>query len=284
MLEKYLWEELAVSQEGVVSAYVKPGPKAQRIKTDKITINIDKPAGSKESLVTDSSKKDGDDEVLKTLEDECFNQLKNAIAANFPDLKSVYLALPIECYREIAEKLPITKSAMLEIDQMTHFRFDRFGSLLLEVCKDFNSKRMNYLEDKQLAEMMAKEDEAQVFSTPSSSNPVYQSDSQRRSGWMGKSVNIGSARGGRGRGGRGGRGRGFYKKRGGYANSGRGKKRAQAGNDSFGSVSSSYGQSSTGSSTVKKNAPVPKFTGPTPSRGIGLLSLPKPGRSGPSKF
>ena len=43
VLEKYLWEVLAVSAEGVVSAYVKPGPKAQngQIKTDKITINIE---------------------------------------------------------------------------------------------------------------------------------------------------------------------------------------------------------------------------------------------------
>ena len=75
------------------------------------------------------------DNVLKTLEEECFTQLKNAISQNFPDLKSVYLALPIECFREIAEKLPASKAEMLEIDQMTHFRYDRFGAPLLEVCK-----------------------------------------------------------------------------------------------------------------------------------------------------
>ena len=102
-----------------------------------------------------------------------------AIAEAFPELKSVYLALPIECFREIAEKLPTTKAELLEIDQMTHFRFERFGSALLEVCQDFNAKRMNYLEDKQLAEMMAKEEEAKVFNTPSSNNPIYKNDTQR---------------------------------------------------------------------------------------------------------
>ena len=80
--------------------------------------------------------------------------------------------MPIECFREIAEKLPTTKAELLEIDQMTHFRFERFGSALLEVCQDFNAKRMNYLEDKQLAEIMAKAEGAKVFNTPSSSNNV----------------------------------------------------------------------------------------------------------------
>ena len=98
---------------------------------------------------------------------------------SFPDLKSVYLALPIECFREIAEKLPTTKTELLEIDQMTNFRFERFGELILTVCQDFNTKRMNYLEDKQMAEMMAKEEENNVFSTPSSNNPIYTNDTQR---------------------------------------------------------------------------------------------------------
>ena len=87
--------------------------------------------------------------------------------------------MPIECFREIAEKLPTTKAELLEIDQMTHFRFERFGEFLLVVCQDFNAKRMNYLEDKQLAEMMAKEEEAKVFNTPSSNNPIYKNDTQR---------------------------------------------------------------------------------------------------------
>ena len=106
------------------------------------------------------------------MEEECFAQLKIAIGVNFSDLKSVYQALPIECFLEIAKKLPTNKAELLEIDQMTPFRFERFGSHLLKVCKDFNTKRKNYLEDKQLAEMMAKAEEANDFNTPSSNNNV----------------------------------------------------------------------------------------------------------------
>lgn len=243
-----------------MSAYVKPGPKAQRIKTDKITINIDKKVAShKDPVAAATNENSEEDNVLKTLEEECFAELKNAIAKNFPELKSVYLALPIECFREIAEKLPQTKAEMLEIDQMTHFRFERFGSHLLQVCKEFNAKRMNYLEDKQLAEMMAKEEEANVFSAPTSSNPMYQNDSQRRSGWMGKSVSIGN----RGRGGsssRGGGGRGsYYKKRGSYGRGRGGRKRSAADSNSPASASTS---SSYGSKAAKKP-------------NLGLMSIPK---------
>lgn len=258
VLEKYLWEELAVSQEGVVSAYVKPGPKAQRIKTDKITINIEKKI---KDTIANVGNDDGGDNVLKTLEEEAFNELKNVISKNFPDLKSVYLAVPIECFREIAEKLPVTKAEMLEIDQMTHFRFDRFGVHLLQICKEFNAKRMNYLEDKQMAEMMAKEEEANVFSAPSSSNPVYQNDTQRRSGWMGKTG--GSSRGASSSGFRG-RGRGSFKKRGSFRG-GRGKKRSFSNdspksNNSF--TSNSFGTKKPSTTTSKFNA-------------IGLMGPPR---------
>ena len=188
--------------------------------------------------------------MLKSLEEECFGELKSAIAVNFIDLKSVYLALPIECYREIAEKLPITREEMLEIDQMTEFRFDRFGRFLLDVCRDFNARRLAYIEDKQMATMMAKEEEAQAFNAPISNNPIYQNDSQRRTSWMSKKTVIGR---GRGRGGGGGK-KNFSNWRG-----GRGKKRSY-------SPSPSTSSSSSFSSAKRVANSQPK---------LGLMSLPK---------
>ena len=149
VLEKCLWEEIAGSHEGTISAYVKPGPKAQRIKVEKFLINIEKKT-TKDNATSNNLQETDTDDVLKTLEEECFGELKSAIAVNFVDLKSVYLALPIECYREIAEKLPTTREEMLEIDQMTEFRFDRFGCYLLDVCRDFNARRLAYIGNVQL--------------------------------------------------------------------------------------------------------------------------------------
>merc|ERR1712226_190405 len=181
---------------GIVSAYVKPGPKVGQAKTSKFTLDIQK--NTKEAVVKESSSTDNlnNDNVLKTIEEDCFVELKNSIARAFPDLKSVYLAIPIECFREIAEKLPTSKSELQDIEQMTHLRVEKFGAHLLEVCKDYNTKRLNYLEDKQSAQMLAKQEEASTFSTPTSDNPIYQNDSQRRNSWMGKSSTGGRGRGG----------------------------------------------------------------------------------------
>ena len=145
ILEKYLWEEIKVSDMGIVSAYVKPGPKVGQAKTSKFTLDIQK--NTKEAVVKESSSTDNlnNDNVLKTIEEDCFVELKNSVARAFPDLKSVYLAIPIECFREIAEKLPTSKPELQEIEQMTHLRVEKFGAHLLTVCKDFNTKRLNYL-------------------------------------------------------------------------------------------------------------------------------------------
>ena len=146
ILEKYLWEEITVSDMGMVSAYVKPGPKLSQAKTSKFTLDIQKKtkdaAVVKESTSTDNLTNDN---VLKTIEEDCFVELKNSIARAFPDLKSVYLAIPIECFREMAEKLPTSKYELQEIEQMTHLRVEKFGVHLLPVCKDFDTKRLNYL-------------------------------------------------------------------------------------------------------------------------------------------
>ena len=121
ILEKYLWEELAISQEGITSAYIKPGPKAQRIKTDKILINIETKSSKKEKVAAGNVGVETDD-VLKTLEEECFSALRSTISKHFPELQNVYLALPINCFRELSQKLPQNKEEMLEIEQITEFR------------------------------------------------------------------------------------------------------------------------------------------------------------------
>ena len=66
--------------------------------------------------------------------------------------------MPITVYREIAQTLPDTNDKLLEIDQMTQIRVQKYGSVLLQVCQRFGMKRMAYLKDKMIAENLARED------------------------------------------------------------------------------------------------------------------------------
>ena len=47
------------------------------------------------------------------------------------------LELPINSFKEIAEKLPQDITQMMEIDQMTDFKFDIFGTQFLAICKKY---------------------------------------------------------------------------------------------------------------------------------------------------
>ena len=52
-----------------------------------------------------------------------------------PPFQSVYAALPIGCYREIASTLPDTPAKLKEVDQMTESRVEKYGHIIFKVCQ-----------------------------------------------------------------------------------------------------------------------------------------------------
>ena len=50
--------------------------------------------------------------------------------------------MPVTVYREIAQNLPENNTQLLEIDQMTQIRVQKYGAVLLEVCTRFREKKM----------------------------------------------------------------------------------------------------------------------------------------------
>ena len=182
--DSFLREELEQNQYSTV-AYVKLGTKAQLLLNDfsqekfyvvmdmKATLN---PGSTPNTLPSGSNANEVKDDELKRLEEDCFSELKEAIAEHFPELKSVYAALPVDAYREIAEKLPNTQQKLLDIDQMTETRVQKYGVVIIGVCKQFIEKRMAYLADRATAEALEREDAFEAMEEPASS-----------SGWIGKS-------------------------------------------------------------------------------------------------
>ena len=51
-------------------------------------------------------------------EENCYEDLKAAIMDKFPEMKSVYLAIPISCFRDIAKTLPCTVEELMQVDQV----------------------------------------------------------------------------------------------------------------------------------------------------------------------
>ena len=128
-------------------------------------------------VAEDDTYNSSDDDELKRIEDDCFTELKTDIASSFPELKSVYSAMPVTVYREIAQHLPVNSQQLLEVDQMTQIRVQKYGKILLEVCQRFYDKKMAYLKDKLIAENLAREDALEATTSPAGDAP---------SGWIGK--------------------------------------------------------------------------------------------------
>ena len=178
ILEKLLKEEIETNAYGAAT-YLRLGPNYHKFLNDfsKEEFSIITKSKIKASEQSAEEIDNAGDEELKRIEDDCFMALKTAISTNFPELKSVYSAMPVTVYREISQNLPENNSQLLEIDQMTQIRVQKYGAIILEICSQFKQKKMAYLKDKLIAENMAREDEYENIPSPSGSAP---------SGWIGK--------------------------------------------------------------------------------------------------
>ncbi|TRY63016.1 hypothetical protein TCAL_00799 [Tigriopus californicus] len=260
VLENYLWEELVISRDGMASAYVKKGNKADQLLSGMAKVELEVQASN---LVRGNASENTEDDGLKRIEERCFEELKEKILAINPDLKSVFTALPVEVYQEIAKKLPITKEQMMEIDQMTELRYLRYGLHLAPICEKYLEDRMKYLSDRQMAQMAAAEE---------------QSEFNQANGFS--SIGTpGSVSGSRGRG----RGRGAGRSR--YFRGG--VKRGRGGRGSFNRTGSTRGAANRSTSrgrppmsnkrkSDESAANMPSTSRAKPNNSAMLLSIPKP--------
>ena len=182
VFDKFLREEIERNAYGS-SCYLKLGTNSHKLLNDFSKESVYIVSQVKKNPLSIESSEDIDennssDDELKRIEDDCFTELKTAISTNFPELKSVYAAMPITVYREIAQTMPENNEKLLEVGQMTHIRVQKYGKILLEVCQRFVEKKMSYLKDKLMAENLAREDSFEAMPSPTGNAP---------SGWIGKS-------------------------------------------------------------------------------------------------
>ena len=171
MSDGFLREEIESNQYGGANCYLKLGSNSHKLLNDfsQETFHIFTQAKKRPEATAEEDWNNSNDDELKKLEEDCFSELKISIMTKFPELKSVYSAIPITAYREIAQSLPDTHMKLLEIDEMTENRAQKYGTAILEVCRRFIEKRMAYLKDKQTAENLAREDAFEAMPSPTSS-------------------------------------------------------------------------------------------------------------------
>jgi bloom syndrome protein len=161
ILQCYLKEELIVARDGIVLAYVKEGQRANCLGKGEHQIYLE--------VLNEGKSRNKEEECLepdvqlKELEEKCFEALKTSVETYFPEVN--YSVIPYQSYRNIAAKLPQTKEELLEVEQMTSIRVNKYGSVLLAVCKDFKQKRTKYTRDKNRPEELLRDDQENPFVT-----------------------------------------------------------------------------------------------------------------------
>jgi hypothetical protein len=110
-------------RDGMVASYVRLGQNAYKLldpnSHEKLFLNFNVKKTVTAEKSNGSNEYEETDDILKKMEEDCFDELKETIMKEFPDIKNVYVAIPISIFREISEKLPCSNEELMQIDQVT---------------------------------------------------------------------------------------------------------------------------------------------------------------------
>jgi len=106
----------------MVASYIRLGPNGPKLLNPNsqeklfLAFNVKKAGVSEKS--TGLTEHEETDDILKKMEEDCFDELKETVMKEFPEIKNVYIAIPISVFREMSEKLPCSNEELLQIDQV----------------------------------------------------------------------------------------------------------------------------------------------------------------------
>ena len=125
---------------------------------------------------------------LREIQEECLEELKQVVLAAGQDyhphqnINNVNEVIQIKALELISKKLPLTAEQLLQLDYMTEYRVDQYGSVIFGTTKHYHGLRMEYL--KSVA--TARQDQLQEEARARALEPVRPSGRGRRSGGRGR--------------------------------------------------------------------------------------------------
>lgn len=163
ILEGYLKEESVINYLEMAVSYVHPGSKAAQLVSGsaKVSLAIQKksrPSESRSAAAEDAEPQE-DPQVAKLVE-ACHAELVSIAKALAAEKKTFYgNVIHMEALRGLAETLPTTTEAMLQVPHMTRALVDKYGEQLLEVTERYAAEKI-VLEAERQAERQAEVNKA----------------------------------------------------------------------------------------------------------------------------
>ncbi|XP_037287386.1 Bloom syndrome helicase [Rhipicephalus microplus] len=266
VLDGYLKEEITMNYLEMAMSYLRPGGKLSQLLSGpaRITLSIEKKSRPSESAVrveeSAAEPSRANPEITK-LTEACHLELVSIVKALALAKNTHYSnVIHIDALRGIAENLPTTAEAMLQVPHMTKALVDKYGAQLLEVTERYAAEKM--VIEAEMADAAANEaqDDFQNPQPPPdfATTSASPGKTRKRKTW--------SSGGSPGK-----RRRTFYKKKAGFGAKSQNKvglKRKTAGKKAAGKSNAKTGGRSAASSS---------FGGSL--SGFGALAMPKPASS-----
>jgi len=192
ILEGFLWEELVVNKDCGASAYVKMGPKAQKLLSGEAGRILHQVQVKKTSQERCEARLDEADSKLLQIQEECLETLKQVVLAAAQScqedrvISGVHEVIPVQCLREISAGLPVSLTALSRVEHMTGHRMKHYQDVILSVTTEFQRKKLDHLAAQLQARTEDQDDDDFV--------PSLQVEST--DGWLGKNKTAGRKVGG----------------------------------------------------------------------------------------
>lgn len=176
--DRILYEELVVTQQDHVVAYVRPGPKAVSLINGSLKVHLpvsipNRPGVSEAKVVG----REPEDRYAK-IRDECYNQLVQVAKqiTSEQGISNYATVFPNEMLLEMAANLPTTKDELLLVPQCTEYKLDRFNA-----APRFLDVTLNYLSILGVMKAEERQHEAQVSASVITPFPGHAAGTTRAS-------------------------------------------------------------------------------------------------------
>lgn len=267
VLDGYLKEEITMNYLEMAMSYLRPGGKLPQLLSGpaRVTLSIEKKSRPSESAAraeeSAAEPSRANPEIAK-LTEACHLELVSIVKALALAKNTHYSnVIHIDALRGIAENLPTTAEAMLQVPHMTKALVDKYGAQLLEVTERYAAEKM--VIEAEMADAAASEaqDDFQNPQPPPdfATTSASPGKTRKRKTWSGGGGSPGKRR------------RTFYKKKTGFGAKSQSK---------FGQKRRTAGKGAAGKSNAKpggRSAAGSSFGGSL--GGFGALAMPKPASS-----
>ncbi|XP_067126258.1 recQ-like DNA helicase BLM [Centruroides vittatus] len=142
VLDRFLEEDLVITQMEHAVSYVKLGCRAQELLNKQVKVKFTLKKGSRYSLSVQPIVEIDDDSEIKQLANRCYAELIDVSKSIAAESGIHYTnVINVEALRQMSREMPMTENEMLHIPHVTKIIYEKYGAQFLNVTQKYGYDR-----------------------------------------------------------------------------------------------------------------------------------------------